>query len=932
MPDRLPARSSAPAELLRTKLRPPRLPSALLPRRRLLDRLEAGLARKLTLVVAPAGFGKSTVVAEWLAGRERSAPLAAPAGWVSLDAGDNDPVRFWNYFLTVGRGFQPALGKASLAALRAAQPLALEALLTPFLNDLARLAGRHVLVLEDYHAVTAPAIHNSLAFVLDHLPPALHIVLISRDQPPLPLARWRARDELSELAAAELRFTPDETRAFFMQALGWTPAPETLARLQAVVEGWPAGLRLVALGLQSRPERAAAEAFMAGFSGGQRVVEDYLVSEVLAAQPEPVQQFLLQTSGLSRLTASLCDAVTGRSDSARVLAQLERSNLFLSPLEAGDGQAWYRYHVLFADAMRQFARQRLGEASLAAAATAASRWYEARGLPAEAVEAALAARDFERAAWLAEGLVERRGQSEAFTLRRWVEQLPPDVLHAHPDLCFSYAFVLLFTTDRRSPATPALVEGPLRAAEEGWRRQGRDAGLGQVLALRTMVAWWQDDLPRTFALAGQALELLPEDDVFWRGISLSYVGLAETLAGRLNAAQRLLLEARALCEAAQNVFAAQATTLSLGDIAVQQGDFDQAAQYAELVLAQAGGNEDMLDDQGQAALVLAAVAYERDDLPAAERQAARAAEVGRLSGDEVMGARAELLLARVEQARGQPSQARQRLQALAARVRRPALLREVQAAQAHMWLSESEDTPALGGAAFGGAGDLLAVERWAARLEAQPEAAFLAQREREALILARLRIRQGQAPAALALLESWRTEAHAHGRARSEIEILLLKALAGSGQPNAPIDASPPPDPTETQSALIRALTLAQPQGYRRLFLDEGQPLAALLAAVLPALARRPLAAYAAGLLRALAPGHQPAGSAGRRPALFEPLSPQELRVLRLLAAGLANAAIARELVVSTNTVKTQLKSIYRKLDVTNRDEAREAAQELNLI
>jgi LuxR family transcriptional regulator, maltose regulon positive regulatory protein len=473
MPDRPPARS-APAELLRTKLAPPRLPSLLVPRQALLDRLEAGLARKLTLVVAPAGFGKSTLVPAWLAARGGPAPspAGAPAGWVSLEAGDNDPVRFWNYFFIVCRGFQPSLGKAALSALRAAQAPALEALLTPFLNELARLApaGRRLLVLEDYHAISTPAIHESLAFLIDHLPPTLHLVLISRTQPPLPLARWRARDELSELTAAELRFSPAETGAFVKQVLLRAPAPEVLARLQARTEGWVTGLRVVALAVQNRPDPAAADSFMAGFSGGHRHVLEYLVGEVLASQPEPVQQFLLQTSGLSRLTASLCDAVINQPGSARLLERLERDNVFLVSLE---GQ-WYRYHTLFAEAMHAYARSLLGEDTLRGVQLRASHWYEAHGLSPEAIEPALAAGDFERAATLAERSIELRGNNEAATLRRWVEQLPPDVLHVHPSLCFSYAFVMLFASGRRSPATPATL--PARPGRRGRLAARRQRG------------------------------------------------------------------------------------------------------------------------------------------------------------------------------------------------------------------------------------------------------------------------------------------------------------------------------------------------------------------------------------------------------------------------------------------------------------------------
>src|SRR5579859_3707494 len=910
MPDHPPSRSSAPKELLRTKLAPPRLPAGLVPRQRLIEQLEAGLARKLTLVAAPAGFGKSTLVAGWIQPHS--------FGWLSLEPGDNDPVRFWSYLLTVCRGFQPALGKAALAALRAAQPPALESVLTPFINELARLPGRRVLVLEDYQALTDPAIHQSLAFLVDHLPPSLHLVLISRELPPLPLARWRARDELSELTAADLRFSDDETRAFLEQALGRLPPPAVLAEWELRAEGWVAGLRLLALAVQAQPGPRAAEGFLAALGGGRRHVQDYLISEVFAAQPEPVQQFLLQTSALSRLNASLCSAVTGRADSAQMLEQLERSNLFVVPLEAGDGQAWYRYHLLFAEAMQRLARQRLGEDGLRATQAAASRWYEAHGLAEPAIEAALAARQLERAGDLMAGY-EFHNPAETVTLRAWVEQLPPAVLYTHPELCFRFAFATLFTSDRRSPATAARLEAPLRAAEEAWRRAGSAASLGQALALRTLAAWWQDDRPRAFALAGQSLELLADDDVFWRGIALSYVGMSQLLAGRLIDAQRLLLEARALCEASQNVYAAQATTLLLSQVAAGMGDLDQALQYAELVLAQASGRDDMLDDQGQAALELAGVAYERDDLPAAERHAARAAEVGRQTGDELLETSAAL--------------ARQRLQALAARLRRSGPLREVQAAQARLRLaplpgSDSASEPAA-------AEDLAAAERWAAGLDAQAAAGFAAQPEREVLIVARLRLRQGQPAAALKLLEPWRAEAHAQGRARSELEMWVLEALAAGAYAGG---VHPGGDPAQAQAALTRALGLAQPQGYRRLFLDEGQPMAELLRAALPGLARRPLAAYAASLLRAFSAPRPTAAAGphgepgGRRSPLFEPLSPQEQRVLRLLVAGLSNAAIARELVVSTNTVKTQLKSIYRKLDVANRDEAADAARELDLL
>lgn len=897
-------RKQAPVtdELLRTKLAPPRLYAALVPRPALLARLEACWDRKLTLISAPAGSGKTTLVAGWVAAHHH------PVAWVSLDAGDNDPVRFWRYIITACRTFDQEPGKAALASLRTSRQPSFEVVLTRFINELAQLPGQYTLVLEDYHAITSPQVHETVTFLLDHLPATLHLVLMTRREPPLPLARLRTRNELCELGASDLRFSREETQAFLQQALRLSLSEEGLARLEQRTEGWIAGLHLMALALQGRSEPQEVEEFLTTFTGEHRYILEYLADEVLATQPEPLQTFLLQTSFLNRLTGPLCDAVTSRNDSTFVLEQLERANLFLIPLSSTDGQQWYRYHLLFADAMRRYARQRLSQDSVLTLYEKASLWAETRGLLGEAVEAALAARQFGRAATLIEQLLESRDLNELYTLRRWVEQLPSDVLYRHPALCFNYAMVLLFTSDRYAPATAALLEPSLRAAEESWRLEKNDPRLGQLLSLRGVVAFWQGDFFRSFDYVRQSLELLAEHDVYWRGISLTQLGLEELLAGRINSASSVIIEARALSEAAQNIHTKLAATLLLAEISTWQGEFDQAGQYYQQVLAEAIGGEGMLDDQGQALLGLGAIALERNDLEAAEQHASRALKIGQQRSHEGLQLQATLTLARVRQVRGQTAQAQEQLQTLVTRLRHPSSVREIQAAQA--WLALA-------------VGDLAAVQQWQAAIAEQNDRVPLIQQEREALIFARLYLAQNDGQATLEQLAGWRADARAQGRLRSEIEILSLQALAHFAQGEL----------AQAEQAMTRALIMAQPRGFCRIFLDEGEQMAALLQAVIPRLARRSLAAYAASLLRAFAPVPSTSPAAPAAPALlFEPLSLQEQRVLRLLVAGLSNPEIARELVVSRNTVKTHVKNIYRKLNVTKREEAGEAARELNLL
>jgi LuxR family maltose regulon positive regulatory protein len=897
MPRRTPAPIST--DLLYTKLTPPRLQSALVSRPILIDRLEAGLARKVTLISAPAGSGKTTLIGEWLARQTR------PVAWVALDAGDNDPVRFWRYIITACRAFDATVGRSALAMLRASQISSLENVLTSFINELVQLPDRHVLILEDYHAITSSDVNASLAFLIDHLPAMLHVIIVTRSEPALPLARLRTRHELSEFTAADLRFTYAETQAFLQETFHAPLAPEIIARLEERTEGWVAGLRLITLALQDRSDVKEVEGFLATFSGGHRYVLEYLVGEVIAAQSAAVQEFLLHTSLLNRLTGSLCDALVDQTDSASLLVQLERANLFLIPLGHDGRHAWYRYHALFAEALRVHAREQLGEAAMRDLIEKASRWYAAHGLIEEAIESALEAQDFERATGLIEQAIEQRGIHEQYTLGRWAGQLPEAVLHAHPNLCFSYAMVVLFTSDRYAPATMIRVDGLLHVAEEAWRTGNDEARLGQALALRGTAALWQGDLTHAFAHARESLELLPVHDVFWRGISLLNVGLEEALNGHIDTALEIFIETRALCGAAQNIHGVLAAAYWLGEACAWRGEFEQAVQLYEQVLAEAIGGDEMLDDQAVASLGLAQIAYEHDDLDAAEQQAVRARDLSRQRSNEEEVVHATLLLARIQQARGQTAPAQDTLRTLTTITQRPLLLWEIQRWQARLALLS---------------GDVEMARRWA-NANSQRRDIPHVQQEQTALLLAQVQLIDHQPGVVLRLLEPWRRDAHRNGRLRSELEILCLQALAFAAQDNS----------GRAHKTLSQALTLAQPKGYRRLFLDLGKPLAQLLQTLVPELSRRPMATYATLLLRAFAARSGQLSSTVSSP-LLEPLSTQEQRVLRLLAAGLTNPEIARELIVSTNTIKTQVQSIYRKLNVNSRDEAADMARQLNLL
>jgi LuxR family maltose regulon positive regulatory protein len=891
-------------ELLSTKLSLPHTRTRLVARPHLLTLLDTGLAHSaFTLISAPPGFGKTTLLAEWLASMQDSRSEAPQIAWFSLDKGDNDPGRFWRYVIAACQNIQQTIGTTALTLLHSSDRLALESIVILLINDIARLSFQCILVLEDYHLIGSEQVHKSVFFLLEHLPANLHVVITTRSDPPFPIARFRARNVLTEVRTATLRFSPAETAAFLNDVAGCQLSDDDVQHLDTHTEGWITGLQLVALLLQGPQNKLNGAQFLAAFRGSHRHVTEYLVEEVLSNQPEHIQSFLLQTSILDRLTGSLCDALTGDSDGERMLEHLERANLFITQLN--EAQRWYRYHTLFAEAVRHYALLQFGQERLNTLYRKASDWYEQHEFFEEAIDAAFNARDASRAAELIEYFTKTRGIRYDFTLHHWLDHLPPDLLYIHPTLCFLYAqmlFFSLFNTDQRSA-----YKAPLENAERLWREEGNLHKVGSVYALRTLAALWSNDFSQVSACAEQALQLLPAKDVLWRSISLAALGTANRQRGNAHTAYKLLTEAQLLSEQSEYLVATLPTLNSLADVLVQQGKLQQAAQIYSQVIERSGL---LLVDNYEARTRLSAVYFEWNDLERAETHLQQVLAGDTFNEKGQPFAQSFLLLARIKQAHGEVAQAQEIVQRLieqSQRERFPIAREELQAYQASWRLLAGESDYAL---------------HWRSDLdlEAIPHYA----RERTYIILARVLVAQGEPVGALQMIERWLVYAREQGRTGSEIALLVLSALAFYAQGEI----------QRAQQTIMKVLLLAQSQGYQRVFLEEGIAMAALLRATRPRISDSSLVEYIDTLLASFA-RERPDESVTLKPSptmLMEPLSQHEYRVLRLLVAGLSNPEIANELVVSVNTVKTHVKNIYGKLNVNSRKEAREAARRQKLL
>ncbi|GLV55400.1 LuxR family transcriptional regulator [Dictyobacter sp. S3.2.2.5] len=901
-----------------TRLVPPPPPAALVGRERLLSALDAALSRPLTLLSASAGWGKTTLLSAWAQRHHGS------VAWLSLEALDNDPTRFWISVIAALRTCLPDMGTHALALLHTSAPLSTS--LTTLLNE---LAGQHaddsplVLILDDYHVIDEPSIHASLTFWLEHVPPHVHLVLGSRVDPDLPLSRLRVRGQLVEIRDTDLRFTREETQRFLTQRMGLALPEADVTLLEARTEGWIASLQLAALFLQKQTDPSASVHML---SGNQRFVLDYLREEIFTNLPEDLQDFLLKTSWLHPLSASLCDAIRNREDSAHLLEQVERANLFLQPFD--EQRQWYRYHALWAQAMQHEAQLRLGTAALRSLRSKASQWYEQQHMLPEAIEAALEGEEFSRAAALiGRFLVPNSFHNAYHLLCSWLKRMPERSLQAQPELCLQYVLALTFTTDRRSPATWEQVERLLQRAKQGLEAAQQREQLGEALQLHAELVFFQDDQVRALALTRQASSLLSKQSLLYAD-NVVMSGLEAFMAGEVNVASQRLLEGYRELKNLDNLSAAFATCLMLGDVCLEKGELHRASHYYHQALAHMDEDQEIARQQlllstgstepffvSWAYHSLAQLSYERNELSEAQRHlsAAQALRAMPEKGIHVLASGA-LVQARLLHACGETPQAQELLAKWEMHTRFSWSLSVIRVCQARLQLA---------------LGDLAAVEQWAHLVsrESAQEERFLLQQQEEALLLARLRTAQKRGDMALKELAPWKEKAQAQGRRHSVLEILILEALAHFACQSH----------RQARSTLMQALHLAQPENYQRVFLDEGPAMEALLKTVLPEIREASLISFVRTLLRAFVqePYARSTGevvSPGEAALPLEPLSEQEQRVLRLLAAGCSNPEIARELVVSVNTVKTHVQSLYRKLDIHNRVEASEMARRLSLL
>ncbi len=924
-----------PLQILATKLHIPSLrPTAgLVPRPRLLERLDEGLpaGRKLTLVSAPAGFGKTTLVGEWLhaltpipSPRERG-EIGVRAAWLSLDDSDDDPAHFLSYLVAALEQIVPDLAQPE----QETSPPA-EILLTGLINQVAALspASRLVIVLDDYHLVEAVPIHQAMTFLLDHLPPQLHLVITTRTDPPLPLARLRGQGQLIELREADLRFTPEETATFLNQVMRLNLTASDIATLDSCAEGWIVGLQLAALSLQGQPDKAG---FLQAFTGSHRHILDYLAAEVLKRQPAHIQTFLQQTSILERLTGPLCDAVLGggagvnngpAADSRSTLEYLERANLFVVPLD--DERRWYRYHHLFAEFL-QAGLQREQPHLLPELHRRAAAWYRRSGLLGDAIHHALAAADFDLAADLigqeSDGLLKR---GELRTLREWLEALPADLLYARPALCLLYGWILLFNLRLDD------VEHLLQEATPAFERQPLPPGLtsdeiaAEIAAMRVWFAVFLGDLDGSVKFARQALDYPNVKSPFVRSLIAFNQIFPALLDGDVPAAERACAEAVRVSREAGNVLVAVVSMCQQAELAAMVGQLHRAAEIYRQALPLAQSPEGLsLPTAGPVHMGLSAVLYEWNDLEAAARHLVQGIELIKQIG-EAMAQDGYIVLARLKQAQGDPTGALEAMQCAEETARSTSTELDNKLIAAHrvrLWLRQGNlDTASQWARDYCAAAD---------RLQ-QP----YTMREFTELTLARVYLAQRRPTEALRLLLPLLQPLEMLRRTTPLIEALILQAIAYHLQD----------DSVQAVATLARALSLSEPEGYVRIFVDEGEPAAELLREVQAVEQDEGMKDYVGQLLAAFSKGENgkktPARAVGANGAEASPtlsselslLSERELDVLRLIAAGKSNQEIAQTLVVATSTIKKHLDNIYGKLDVHSRTQALVRAKELGLL
>ena len=886
------------APVLATKLYIPPPRPKIVTRTRLIERLNEGLQHKLTLISAPAGFGKTTLVGEWIATLTLSPGGAEPmvkVAWLSLDDGDNDPARFLTYCVSALQTISVNIGTKVMGLLQSPQPPPPELILTSLLNEVTGIQDDFILVLDDYHVIDSKQIDNTLVFLIEHLPPQMHLVIATREDPDLPLARLRGNNQLTELRATDLRFTPSEAAEFLNQVMGLNLSSEDIDALETRTEGWIAGLQLAAISMQGQENTGS---FIKSFTGSHHFVMDYLVEEVLQRQPENVQTFLLRTSILNRLCGPLCDAalLDPSASSEETLDYLERANLFLIPLD--NERRWYRYHHLFADLLRQRLQQSITESSLNELHIRASQWLEDHGLAIEAFRHAAAANDIDRAERLAGGKgIPLHFSGGVTPILEWLESLPTGVLNARPSLWWRHAALLLINgqtigVGEKLQAAETALADILKGAEPDDETRNL---IGQIASAKSTLALTRYDINGMLTQAQRALKYLKPDALFNRAAANWTMGYAYLLLGDRVAARQALTEAIALSQKSGAMFTLILATIGLGNVQEADNELYQAAETYRRVLEWAGDHPQQIINEAH--LGLARVLYEWNDLEGAERHGQQSLILAR-QYEQVIDRFiiCEVFLARLQLARGDVDGAA----AILAKSDRAARERnfvhrmpEVAAAQVLTLLRQ---------------GNLIT-------------AAHLAQAFQLPISQARVYLAEGKPSSALEALETYRQQVEAKRWADEQLKVIVLEAIAlhAHGENDKAI------------KLLGEALTLAETGGFIRTFVDEGVPMAELFSeaavhGMRPDYSGKLLAVLQAELK------HEDKSNLPTAQPLVEPLSQRELEVLQLIAQGLSNDEIGKQLFLALDTVKGHNRRIYDKLQVQRRTEAVARARELGLL
>lgn len=896
--------------ILTTKLKPPHATRNLVVRTRLYEILERGFASKLTLVAAPAGYGKTTLVSEWVLGKD------LPTAWFTVDERDNDPARFLIHLIAALQTVNQNIGADALEVLYSPVQMRIEAILSLLINDLATSGSPLILVLDDYHLLEHTKLHEAMAFFLAHMPSSMHLVIASRVDPPLRLGKLRASGQLEEIREADLRFSADEASAMLVRTMGIRLGGDSVEVLTSRTEGWIAGLQLAALSMKKRED---TKSFLEAFSGTHRYIVDYLTDEVLEQQPEQIRNFLLETSILDRLNGPLCAALTEQEAAQTILERLEEDHLFLVSLD--DERHWYRYHALFADMLRKRLAQERGE-EVTELHTRAARWFERSGELDVAVEHALQAEKYDHAILLVERIAQDTLiRTEFVTFLRWAEALPEEVMHTRPRLCVYYASALVLS-GRNLDLARSLLE---RAVQD----DPSDRLRGQATLFQAVIASLRGDVQTAIAKSEEALRLLSDDHGYMRSLVIGHLGVGYLASGDVEAARAMFADAADKGERAGSYLSSVMAIRRLAEISIIQGELHAAWSHCERGLRLATGRQgNLLPVAGLIKTVQGELLRQWNDLQASCEHLEDGLEL-LLRWSELLAIDDYITLARVKQAQNDTEGAMEAMSRAEQIARQSDASRVapiiVSLHQPRLWVAQ---------------GKMDAVRRWTdahmpltriLSAEGYDVRFYHHLIEIEDITLARVYLALGELDRSLAILDPLYDAAERLGRAGTLTEIRVLQALSHHGRGEGEL----------AWSTLAEALQRAEAQGYVRLFVDEGQPMLHLLTTMLERTERRDMSGntvfptpYARKLLSSIQIELEMRETAliPDSIGLIEPLSERELQVLRLLASHLTSTEIADALFISVNTVRFHIKNIYAKLGVHRRADAIKSAKESGIL